>query len=278
MVRLLNNLAIILLLFALISCDEKPVELLDVVVPPGNKTVLVEDFTGVSCPNCPEGARIVENLRGFYGKDRIISIAIHSIGFDNLHPNSKYQLKTDEGQELQDHLGTLFSKPAAAINRTLSVEDGGLFYTVKEKWPDAIITELDRTSELNISMELDYSSSSREVEINVQFIPVVDINTPLHITALIAESGIVDPQSDLQGVVEDFVHDHVLRDLITAPQGELLGSSFTKGEFYNRSFNYTLPPEDGWWVAENCEIIVFINEFTTESKRVLQSISQDVVQ
>ncbi len=262
-----------------IACEEEPVPMLEVVVPPGNKTVLVEDFTGVSCPNCPEGARIVENLKTIYGKDRIISVAVHSIGFDNLHPNSQYEFKTENGQQMQDHLGTLFSKPAAAINRTISPGDGGRFYTIKEKWPDGIIEELNRPSEINLSIDLNYSPQSRNVDIEITFIPVDDIEVPLNVTAIIAESGLVDPQTDLQGLVEDFVHDHVLREILTSPEGDNLGNSFKKGEIYTRSLStFTIPPQDGWWVAENCEIILFINESTSDSKRVLQTVSQKVVQ
>ena len=268
---------IALVLFS--ACEEVPVPMLPREVPPGNKTVLVEDFTGVSCPNCPDGARIIESTRTTPElKARIIPLAVHSVGFDNLHPGSTYQFKTEKGQLMQDDVGDLFSKPAAAINRTISPESSTRFYESKETWPNFIDEELNRPSEMNMTMELEYNASSRVVSFEVTYIPVLDINTPLNITAVIAESGMIDPQTDNSGVVEEFVHNHVLREVITAATGDVLGNSFTKGQIYTHDFSFTIPPEDGWWVAENCEIIVFINEFTPDSRRVLQALSQDVIE
>lgn len=278
---MMKKLTILLLVSALFfGCEEQPVEMLEIIVPPGDKTVLIEDFTGVSCPNCPEGARIIENLRTIYGKDRIIPVAVHTLGFHQLHDNSQYEFRTEKGQQMQDAIDVLFSKPAAAVNRTKNPEDGSRFYNVKERWPDAVAREIATPSELNMGLTLNYNKQSREVTIDITFVPVNDIDVQLNVTALITENGLIDPQTDISEVVQEYVHDHVLRDVITSPEGNPLGTFFTKGEVYETSMKYTIPEDNTlpWWNAENCEIIVFISEATTSSKRVLQTISAKVVE
>ena len=132
-----------------------------------------------------------------------------------------------------------------------------------------------------MSIELNYTAHNRKVEVDVSYIPVENISFPLNVTAVIAESHLIDPQADhtiTGGVDQEYEHNHVLRDIITAPQGDPIVDEFVRGEIYKQSFSYTIPPEDGWWVAENCDIIVFISEATPDSKRVLQVVSQDVIQ
>ena len=273
-----NLIYSVLLLFIIVSCDEKPVPMLELTVPAGNKTVLIEDFTGISCLNCPEGARVIENLKAIYGSDRIISIAAYTDEFDNLFSNSKYQLKTDDAQEMQEYIGELFSKPAASINRSFNPEESSLFYYFSNKWSETVIEELNLPSIINLTAELSFDKSDRTIQFETTFVPVEDIDGQLFITVLVAESGIIDPQLDQTGVVDDYEHNHVLREIITSPSGESIGTSFEKGGIYKNSHSFTLPPEDGLWVAENCEIIAFISEATPNSKRVLQAISADVVQ
>ena len=41
-----------------------------------DKKVLIEDFTGHLCPNCPDAARELEAIHDIYG-DQIIGMAIH---------------------------------------------------------------------------------------------------------------------------------------------------------------------------------------------------------
>ena len=266
-----------LLVFSLfvISCDEEMVPMKDRTVLAGNKSVLVEDFTGIQCINCPTGARLIESTRTTDElKNRIIPLAIHTLGFDNLFPNSKYQFRTDKGQEMQDYIGNLQGKPTATINRTPSNTPSGLFYCVPNIWPNVIVEELSRPTEINMTMDVQFDAVSRVLNIEVTYIPVNEISAQLNMTAVIAESDLIDPQLDNDGVVEDFVHNHVLRDVISAVTGDGLGTNFDKGGIYSKTYSYTIPPEDGWWVAENCEIIVFISD--SDSKRVLQTISTDV--
>jgi hypothetical protein len=46
-------------------------------VPEGDKVVLLEEFTGKGCTNCPKGSREIENLLTIF-PDNLIAVSIHA--------------------------------------------------------------------------------------------------------------------------------------------------------------------------------------------------------
>ena len=278
-----NCILFLIGLFLFASCEEEPVPLLDIEVPPGTKTVLIEDFTGVRCANCPRGARAIDNFKAINNVEskRVISVAVYTRTFDQPYPESDFNFFSEEGQELQDYIDVLIGKPAASFNRHLN-DFNERFYLVPDSWQDPVSEELARPSEVNISLEMEYDSTSRRITGQFNMVPVIDIDETLNYTVLIAESHIIDPQLDGPGIglVMDYEHNHVLRDILTQPSGNPLGNGnrFVTGEVYTQPFSFTIPPEDGWWVAENCEIIAFVHLADGSERRVLQAISKDVVE
>ena len=70
---------------------------------PVERSVLLEDFTGQRCVNCPNAAEEIEKLIEQYGEDAIIAVSIHSgpLGF---HTNPRFLgLATDVGDEYYNH-------------------------------------------------------------------------------------------------------------------------------------------------------------------------------
>ena len=45
---------------------------------PARRVVLIEDFTGQRCKNCPNAADKIEQLKKEYGEENIIAVGIHS--------------------------------------------------------------------------------------------------------------------------------------------------------------------------------------------------------
>ena len=62
------------------SCDNVPVdERLTYVEPPEvGRAVLIEDYTGQYCVNCPRATEEIERLVKEYGDSTVIAVAIHS--------------------------------------------------------------------------------------------------------------------------------------------------------------------------------------------------------
>ena len=75
------------------------------------KKVLVEDFTGYKCTNCPAAATELHNIEEFY-PDKVIGIAIHAGSFAKPGGVFVTDFRTDEGNEITD-----FFRPRRLSNR-----------------------------------------------------------------------------------------------------------------------------------------------------------------
>ena len=124
-----------LLAVVLGSCTEIP----PVVPALGDRKVLVEEFTGVRCVNCPAGASELENLKGIYG-ERLVIVSIHAGDFSPPFTDSRFDFRTAEGDALEKRLGAPLGYPTAVINRKKFTGQTGL-QVGRSQWAGLIAAE-----------------------------------------------------------------------------------------------------------------------------------------
>ena len=84
---------------------------------PTVRSVLLEDFTGQRCINCPKASEEISALQQQYGEDAIIAVGIHA-GPLAMHPDSRFVgLATDTGDEYFDHWHLEY-QPVGLIDRS----------------------------------------------------------------------------------------------------------------------------------------------------------------
>lgn len=108
-----------------------------------------------------------------------------------------------------------------------------------------------------------------------------DLEGELRFSLGVTEDHIIDAQKDGQELILDYEFEHVLRDMISDPFGDIIGSNLTKNQVVNLEFNYLLPtPEagDNWWIPENCNIFGFLHFGETNNKEVLQAASTSLTE
>ncbi len=125
----------------------------------------------------------------------------------------------------------------------------------------------------------DYDAAERKLctHIKTRFITTLDRN--LRLVVVLAENGIVKPQKNNDPgsgdtpVIEEYVHNHVLRSAITSTWGSSIAVAGTPNpESLVKSFKYILKEE---YVPENCSVIAFV--YDDDTKEVLQAIEVDVI-
>src|SRR5690606_38850202 len=191
---------------------------------------LLEEFTGKGCTNCPQGSREIENLRSIYG-EQLVVVSIHANFFADpqFFPLGKYDLRTDGGEELFDFLGPILFYPVGIINRKPfmnSLQHGA------NVWAGYIAQEAALNPEVEFTLTGDYDHASRAFHLVIDGRAKADIAVPVRISVMLTEDGIVDAQDDAQigRIVEDYVHNHVLRDMFTPYDGMPLAPSLFTGE------------------------------------------------
>src|SRR5688572_579237 len=128
-----------LLIFAVITwqaCDKvSPPYKETVAAATGSRKVLVEDYTGHKCGNCPRASTTIYDLKATYG-DNLIIMAIHAGQFATTLPAGApyytYDFRTPEGNELDTDFGiSTAGNPNGMVNRR--VVDGSIIIS-STKW------------------------------------------------------------------------------------------------------------------------------------------------
>lgn len=257
-------------LFLLCACTEK-----EIIIPPfepivSDRVVLVEEVTGVRCPNCPSGSAKIASLVEQF-PNQVIAVGIHGSFLTSPYSDSKYDFRHEAARELENFLKPWEGKPAAFVNRKKFEEEPLRSISEFDLLSTYVTQELNEPHQLEISMSTIYNEVNREVEINLGIIPLADLSGDFRLSIMIAENHIIDKQANVGEIIDAYEHNHVLRSMLTAFDGDPYATDLKNGELSNVSFTYTIPSEDGIWVPENLEIIAFVADHSNDKKDILQA-------
>lgn len=231
---------------ALTACDHIDEDERLIYVKPVSvgRRVLIEDFTGQRCVNCPYATDEIEKLKEQYGDDNVIAVGIHSGPFAKSVKGVPYSLYTEAGDEYFNYW-KVDSQPKGVVDRK-----GTSDYT---SWPTFVRDELSKTAPVELSITTEYESEKREVSILVKS-NGMDGNTSGRLQVWLIESGITAFQYMPDGSTNrEYVHNHVFRKAVNGTWG----TDFTikEGEEKEQSFVATVDEE---WVPENMEVVAFV--------------------
>ena len=204
------------------------------------KNVLIEDFTGQLCVNCPEAANAIQDIQKFHGSDKVIAVAIHGE-----KPSLSGYLANDLGTEYYNHWG-VETLPSGMVDRQ-GLQDYKDWMSTATKRLEADVIPLSLSMENN-----SYEASNRTLTVQVEVLAGADLDGKLQVW--LTESKIIGLQSMLDGSKNyEYVHNHVLRDAVNGAYGEAV--ALKMGEAQTLTYAYTVPEE---WNAENLAVVAFV--------------------
>lgn len=210
-----------------------------------NRCVLVEDFTGQRCTNCPRAIDEIHRLQEQYGDDVVIAVGIHSgpLGFKT---NQRFLgLKTDTGDEYYNYWNLEY-QPVGMVNRT-----GAIDYT---SWGGRIYEELQKTAPLSITLSTSVNVQDRQLDVETSLYGV-NGNFTGKLQLWIVEDNITAFQMMPDGSrQEDYVHQHVFRAAVNGTWGEDI--KVNEGQQVN--FKCKGVPLSDDWNVDNLFIIAFV--------------------
>lgn len=265
---LLNKLtAFIIIGISLISCNEVPLELPQKGNIESDRVVLLQEFTGVKCPNCPKGAAEAKRLLNEYG-DNLVVMAIHGDFLTDPLPESLYDFRTDDSREIED-ASPFQGKPAGAINRR-KLDPVFLAYDT-DFWDEYIVDELSLPATMNVLVEATYDESSNAITVDVFVKPLETLMGGYTISVGITQGGIIDAQEDGSVILDEYEHDHVLRKMLTNPLGDILASDLIKDVQLKRTYTYTIPTDDLAYDIPNLEIVAYVSRDGAAESPIIQA-------
>ncbi len=259
--------ALLAVLFLALGCKEKCIE-----IPPlgqgvtSARKVLIEEFTGVQCLNCPQGSAEIANLKGLYGKN-LIAVSIHAGQFSEPLTDSKFDFRTDEGSNIETFLGTPIGYPSAVVDRTAFPGGFGL-QAPKSKWAGNIQADFQVDPGMAVNIAPKFDAATRQLEIDVTILPTKNLSGEHRLSIMLTEDHIIDWQIDGTEHIEHYEHEHVLRDMLTPFEGSVIMEALAAGSPVVKHFSFTVPAT---WKEADCHIVAFVHHGGTPDKKVLQA-------
>jgi len=220
---------------------------------PQEKKVLIEDFTGVRCNNCPDATDQAEAIKAD-NPDRIIILAIHcNDAFSEPYPESKEDYKTEKGTQLYDLFGQP-SQPAGAIDRSNFDNQDDVILSYPE-WPNFADQRLNIQTPVNLELNSELEGNEVSVLAKTRFLSNLAGN--FYLTIAVTEDKIQDVQLMPSGEKKkDYEHNHILRKIITPFDGTLLYEAPEANRVVEKEFKAQLEDD---WVKDSMNVVGFVH-------------------
>jgi hypothetical protein len=255
------------------------------------RNVLIEDFTGHQCVNCPASTANMEQLIAT-NPDHIFGLAIHAgptglTGFQVTSAEYFTVLYCDAGLEIGKHFGqdipgsAFLGNPAFCVNRTLAnsqfTSNAGAAIANKTN------TCLGSPIRINIQAVTNYFPSTRGLFLHTEVDKVdASITSDLAVVVCLVEDSLIarqlvmanttwdpdgtpgDPDlSHSDGIDETYKHRDILRGCI---DGRTFGRVLTTSDLgtngkYVVSYTYKLPDQ---YNADNMKLYIYVIDKTTQ--------------
>ncbi|HEY8403339.1 MAG TPA: Omp28-related outer membrane protein [Flavobacteriales bacterium] len=236
------------------------------------QNVLLEDFTGHDCGNCPTAHQIAYGILD-NNPERVAMVAIHAGTLAQPYPpHYPANWTTPEGSfYLLTQVG-VDEMPKGRINRIPSAQtvlSPGL-------WVVRTNQALAETPTLHLQLETIYSEENQHLSVHVNHQWFDAHSGDYRLVIMVTENKIIAPQlwyNHDPEHVEEYEHNHMLRTTFTGATGRVVASNPTAGTNITNSYTINWNPN---WKVENCEVIAFITE--GDNGRILNSTHKKIIE
>lgn len=230
-----------------------------------SRNVLIEDFTGHQCNNCPSAADTAENLHSDYPNSVFVA-SIHSgpgglQAFQETNPEYPIDWTNESGLEIGEHLGSIpgtvfWGNPYGSISRV----NGG----PESEWRGFTQTTLASPLEANVQAVLNYYPSTRGIFLHSE-VELINTSLPdsLYTVVYLIEDSIVGKQKMPDNSTNyNYVHREVMRGTVSSGwKGRKLTSAELDDGKYYFNYSYELPAQ---YEASNMHLLIYVRNASTE--------------
>lgn len=276
----IRYITILLVLIAIVlnSCDKVTppyVEKLDYCF--GNKKVLIEDYTGHGCVNCPQAAVIAHDMNENFcdQKERFVIIGVHAGYFAKPNFENNPIFAADYTTEAGDTWDTFFGNsamgnPNGLIDR-VEGPTGYVFYP--QSWEDIAAPLLLEPAQALITISNDFDTDNNTLSTLIKTKFQEDVEGTYKLIVCITQNNIISAQKNNDESIgptpidSAYVHNHVLRGTINGTWGENLSGSgsIDMSTTYEKTYTQLFADD---WIPEDCQIVAFV--YLEETKQVIQ--------
>lgn len=221
------------------------------------RAVLLQDFTGQRCTNCPAAHLAIEQLEEQYG-DALIAVSIHSGVQSFPITNTRYPgLATPTGEEYD-----VAANVGPNGYPTIVVDwNSPLYVGTGTAWIDAVRNDIQKTSTIDLTCRASLSvndAGDNVISVDAQALSTEEFKGKLMVW--IVENDVKGAQMGVNGQSGfdyDYVHNNVFRAAIGGTWGTDI--ELTPNTTHHQSLSYTI--DDDWaktWDLAHVKIVAFV--------------------
>jgi hypothetical protein len=214
------------------------------------KRVLIEDYTGTWCGNCPRVSHAIELARA--QSEFIVPVGIHRSSSNPA--DAAYDPYNFDSSALEAVLN-MSGYPKALLNRMTRwqpLEQNNITQVIN-------LTQGDNPK-LGLSMSNQVTTTNITLDVNIKFSQDFE---NLKLVVYVLENGLIYDQVNYTPFygglpyITNFEHEHVLKSCLTPLFGEPIASEETKvGNTYTKSFSISIPSNIA--NSNNIEFVAFV--------------------
>lgn len=231
------------------------------------RRVLLEDYTGHKCVNCPEATIAGKTLESQYG-GKLIMIEVHA-GYYALPGTGDYilDLRSQAGEDWNNFF-MITNNPSGLVNRKTFGTQRVLTFDI---WGNSVNQIINTNPEAELIMTCTYDTTTRVVKPVIYTRFLSTLNGTYKIILCVLESGITGAQKNNNPSVGptpdwfNYTFDDVVRGSMNGSWGEILTSSVNTSTTYLGRFSFTLNPS---WNYKNCSILAIV--YNDQTKEIVQ--------
>lgn len=251
--KLFSIFAFVALLVVAVGCDKIDNPHKPFTPSGGGKTVLIKDFTGARCVNCPEAAEYAHELQHQLGEDRVFILSVHA-GFLAQPVGQFPNFLTEEGTTWY---GENSSNPLFSVDH-VALTDGNTLYVEQIDTP--VNDALEEPQTFDVFMVNNYDESTRQLYVESDVVATSDVVGQLYVTVCLVEDSIVGWQTVPGGIDKEYVFRNVFRGTLNGADGDV----FNNGQTYvNDEYIYKYTVElDSTYNADQCYTMTYVYDKT----------------
>ncbi len=240
--------------------------------------VLVEDYTGHTCGNCPRASRAAYALKPLYGS-KLIIIAVHAGFFAWVqNPNYTYNFQTAAGTAWDNFFGiSNAGNPNGMVNRRKVNGNFVIPYTAWGSNAQNIFDAKGNSPDAVIQIINEFDNASRMLNTEVWCALLKDFTGSYKMQLCLIEDSIIKWQKDYDFTPEDipdYVHRDALRGDINGIWGEEIISGFGASQtIIRKTYSTSVNSE---FNEAHCKVLAFL--YRDSDKEIVQANEEHVLE
>ena len=247
--------------------------------PPDEQRVLIEDYTGQYCGNCPRAAHLGDSLQRAH-PTRVFTTEVHVTDYFAAPrpPHFPIDFRVLAVAQELDRLFDLSTRglPQGAVNRTPFAAANNDPVATFALWPQVVAAQLALTPAVALRVTPVFNAGTRvlNLKIGTEYRRALP-GRNLRLGIVLVEDSLVGAQKDYRlnrtqfpdQTAEQYVHHNVLRAALAGTFGTAQATGPAAGQRFANYLGYQMPAATVW-NARKCAVLAYIAD--ADTRQILQ--------